>query len=52
MSLNAVPAGVDLTAVQAALLVLPDVTQDDLHVWPLSTTDTALTVPSRADRKS
>lgn len=41
LSLNAVPANVDL----AALLALPDVTQvHDLHLWPLSTTDTVLTV--------
>jgi len=44
LSLNAVPAGIDLDAVRAFLLAQPDVTQvHDLHVWPLSTTDTALT---------
>lgn len=37
------PAGLDLAAVHVVLLALP-VTQDDLHVWPLSTTDTVLTV--------
>ena len=36
LSLNAIPAGLDLAAVQVALLALP-VTQDDLHVWSLST---------------
>lgn len=44
LSLNAVPASVDLAAVRTFLLGLPDVTQvHDLHVWPLSTTETALT---------
>ena len=44
LSLNAVPAGIDLDTVRAFLLAQPDVTQvHDLHVWPLSTTDTALT---------
>ncbi len=44
LSLNAVPAAVDLAAVRTFLLGLPDVTHvHDLHVWPLSTTDTALT---------
>ena len=44
LSLNAVPAGIDLDAVRAFLLAQPNVTQvHDLHVWPLSTTDTALT---------
>jgi len=44
LSLNAVPAGINLDAVRAFLLAQPDVTQvHDLHVWPLSTTDTALT---------
>jgi len=44
LSLNAVPAGINLDEVRAFLLAQPDVTQvHDLHVWPLSTTDTALT---------
>lgn len=44
MSVNAVPASVDLAAVRAMLLQLPGVTGvHDLHVWPLSTTETALT---------
>ena len=44
LSLNAVPAGVDLEAVRAFLLAQPTVTEvHDLHVWPLSTTDIALT---------
>lgn len=44
MSLDAVPSEVDLTAVRA-LLVAEDGVVDvhDLHVWPLSTTETALT---------
>lgn len=44
MSLNAVPAGVDMIEVKAFLLGLPGVsTLHDLHVWSLSTTETALT---------
>lgn len=44
MSLNAVPAGIDMAKVRAFLLSLPGVTAlHDLHVWSLSTTETALT---------
>ncbi len=44
MSLNAVPAGVDVDAVRKFLAGLPGVTQvHDLHIWPISTTETALT---------
>ena len=44
MSLNAVPPGVDVGAVRAFLQALPGVTQvHDLHIWPISTTETALT---------
>jgi cobalt-zinc-cadmium efflux system protein len=44
MSLGAVPAGVDLGAVRAYLEDLPGVAGlHDLHVWPMSTTETALT---------
>jgi len=44
LSLNAVPEGIDLAAVRTFLLAQPDVTHvHDLHIWPLSTTDTALT---------
>ncbi|MCP4618072.1 MAG: cation transporter [Bradyrhizobium sp.] len=44
MSLNAVPPGVDVVAVRAFLRGLPGVTQvHDLHIWPISTTETALT---------
>ncbi len=44
MSLNAVPPNVDLAKVRAFLLGLPGVTAlHDLHVWSLSTTETALT---------
>ncbi|RMF14108.1 MAG: cation transporter, partial [Candidatus Dadabacteria bacterium] len=45
LALDAVPAGIDPEAVQAWLQALPGVTEvHDLHIWPLSTTDTALTV--------
>lgn len=44
MALQAVPRGVDLEQVKAFLLGLPGVVGiHDLHVWSLSTTETALT---------
>ena len=44
MSLNAVPPNVDMAKVRAFLLRLPGVKDiHDLHVWSLSTTETALT---------
>lgn len=42
--LDAVPEGIDIDAVRAFLAGLPRVREvHDLHVWPLSTTETALT---------
>ena len=53
MSLAGVPAGIDVDEVEIALSKLEDVDAvHDLHVWPLSTTETALTahiVTPRAD---
>lgn len=44
MSLNAVPPGLDLESVRAALLARPGVSSlHDLHVWSMSTTERALT---------
>ena len=44
MSLNAVPSGIDMGQVRTFLLGLPGVKDiHDLHVWSLSTTETALT---------
>ncbi len=44
LAMDAVPAGVDQAAVQAALEQLPGVVEvHDLHIWGLSTTRTALT---------
>jgi len=44
MSLAGVPAGIDVDQVEAALAGLDGVEAvHDLHVWPLSTTETALT---------
>jgi len=44
MALHAVPPGLDLQAVKAQLLALPGVVRvHDLHVWSMSTTETALT---------
>lgn len=44
MGLLAVPKGVDEAAVRAFLAGLPGVTAvHDLHIWPMSTTETALT---------
>ncbi|WP_415487811.1 cation diffusion facilitator family transporter [Acetobacter sp.] len=45
MALDAVPKGMDMEAISAYLLALPDVTDlHDLHVWAMSTTENALTV--------
>jgi cobalt-zinc-cadmium efflux system protein len=44
MSLNAVPRGIDYDEVQTALAGLPGVKAlHDLHIWPMSTTETVLT---------
>jgi cobalt-zinc-cadmium efflux system protein len=45
MTMDAVPAGVDVPALQNYLRNLPGITDfHHLHIWPLSTTETALTV--------
>jgi cobalt-zinc-cadmium efflux system protein len=45
LALDAVPAGIDRNAVEAYLAGLPGVTEvHDLHIWAMSTTETALTV--------
>jgi cobalt-zinc-cadmium efflux system protein len=44
MSLDAVPDGIDAAAVRGYLAALPGVTEiHDLHIWAMSTTETALT---------
>jgi cobalt-zinc-cadmium efflux system protein len=44
LALDAVPEGIDIGAVAAYLAELPAVTEvHDLHVWAMSTTETALT---------
>ncbi len=44
MALAGVPRGIDPEAVEAHLLALPGVTDiHDLHIWPMSTTEFALT---------
>lgn len=44
MSLDAVPAAIDTGEVAAALCAMPGVARvHDLHIWPMSTTETALT---------
>ncbi len=44
LALQAVPEGIDLAEVKEYLVALPHVTAvHDLHVWPMSTTETALT---------
>ncbi len=44
MSLAAVPPGIDPVAVRGLLAALPGVTRvHDLHIWPMSTTEVALT---------
>jgi cobalt-zinc-cadmium efflux system protein len=54
MALDAVPRGIDVDEVQAWLLARPGVVEiHDLHVWSMSTTETALTAhlirPDNAD---
>ncbi|MCC7477684.1 cation transporter [bacterium] len=45
LSLSAVPAGLDPLAVRKALAALPGVQEvHDLHIWGMSTTESALTV--------
>lgn len=45
LALDAVPEGIDPAAVKARLAVYPGVTAvHDLHIWAMSTTETALTV--------
>ena len=45
MTMDAVPPGVDVPGVQNYLRSLPGITDfHHLHIWPLSTTETALTV--------
>jgi cobalt-zinc-cadmium efflux system protein len=44
LALDAVPAGIDPDAVRQALAELPGVARvHDLHIWPMSTTEAALT---------
>jgi len=44
LALHGVPVGIDLSAVRSFLAGLPGVASvHDLHVWPMSTTETALT---------
>lgn len=44
MALHAVPQRIDADAVERALAALPGVTRvHDLHIWPMSTTEAALT---------
>jgi cobalt-zinc-cadmium efflux system protein len=44
LAMDAVPRGIDPEAVRACLAKRPGVTEvHDLHVWPLSTTEVALT---------
>ena len=44
LALHAVPSGVDSAAVRGCLQTLPGVTEvHDLHIWAMSTTETALT---------
>jgi cobalt-zinc-cadmium efflux system protein len=44
LALQAVPSGIDLGEVRKYLAGLPNVTTvHDLHIWPMSTTETALT---------
>ena len=52
LALDAAPTGVSVSGVRAALAALPGVTSvHDLHIWGLSTTETALTVHLVHDRE-
>jgi cobalt-zinc-cadmium efflux system protein len=45
LALDAVPGGIDREAVESYLASLPNVSEvHDLHIWAMSTTETALTV--------
>ena len=45
LAMDAVPPGIDIHAVEAWLAARPGVQSvHDLHIWPISTTETALTV--------
>jgi len=45
LSLDAVPASIDRKAIEAYLASLPGVSEvHDLHIWPMGTTEVALTV--------
>jgi cobalt-zinc-cadmium efflux system protein len=51
MSLAGVPAGIDVDQVERALTALDGVDAvHDLHIWPISTTETALTAHIVTDR--
>ena len=51
LALDAAPRGVDVEAIRGAFLALPGVSAvHDLHVWGMSTTDTALTAHLVHDR--
>lgn len=51
LALDAAPRGVDVAAIRVGFLALPGVTAvHDLHVWGLSTTETALTAHLVHDR--
>ena len=51
LAIDAAPRGVDVEVIRSAFLALPGVTAvHDLHVWGLSTTDTALTAHLCHDR--
>jgi cobalt-zinc-cadmium efflux system protein len=44
LSLDAVPTGIDRVAIERYLATLPGVTEvHDLHIWPMGTTEVALT---------
>lgn len=51
LSLGAVPENIDRSEVESYLRALPGVTElHDLHIWPMSTTETALTAHPGAYR--
>lgn len=45
LSIDSVPAGIDIAGIRVFLTSLENVSQiHDLHVWPMSTTEVALSV--------
>lgn len=52
LAVDAVPSGIDVQSIREAILRIDNVTDiNHIHVWPLSTTENALTAHVRLDEK-